>query len=338
MKSLVYLQKILAEQGGSFRPDAVKRVFLRFAVDEPRTDGKKLIQIFPLGEITTVDGEKFDFRREDLEAVAAALNAAEQELPAFVQHWDWESPVGWVTEFHVTDEGLFGWVRWIDQWVVDKIRAETLKYTSPGFFVDKDQRLMSVIEVSLTNTPRLQGMRPVEASIKPQQIITSPSAASTEKGKRMKRLRAALGLADDASDEDTEKAALEAIGEKKATQEQAAVGDARFAALEARLSRVEGERDAALQTEQAMVIERFVRDGQLTKAEADALGFESAQKLASLRAPGATTPTKKWFRPGKASVPAEEKKDLSHEEAVQMAVAQGKPLTQFLTEYYKEAN
>lgn len=337
MKFLAYVSKLLAEQGGSLR-----RVFVQFAaVDqgEPRADGKKLIQLFPLGEITTVDGEKFDFKSEDLEKVTAALREAGQELPAFVHHWDFDDPVGWVDEFHVTEEGLFGWVRWIAQWVVDKIRAETLKYTSPGFFVDADGRLMSIIEVSLTNTPRLQGMRPVEASLKPDRI-TSPLTASTEKGKRMKKLRAALGLADDASDEVLEEAALAALEEKKKAQEQAAQTASLaevVAEVKAKLVELDKQRENALQAEQAATIDRYIRDAQLTRAEADALGFDAAMKLAALRKPGDASMTRSWYKPGKAALPPR-KEDLTHEQAIQMAVAKNQSLTQFYSEYFKEAN
>lgn len=343
-KYLAWLTKTLAEHGAR----QGKRIYLTSAVasEEPRADGKKLIQLFPLGKVTTVDGEEWSFSQENLSGVAGALNAAGQEIPVYPRHWEPEysdqDPVGWISEFHVTAAGLFGWVRWIDAAIADRIRQEKVKYTSPGFFGNDAGDLESVYEVTLTNVPRMQGMRQVEASIK----TTSPRTASTEKGKpRMKQLRAILKLADDASEEDVEKAVMAALDEaRNKASEQARTADGRFASLDAKIAALDTEiqatkkeRDEGRRIEQTATIEHYVRDNQLTKAEADALDFPSACKLAALRTPGAMAPTKQWFKGNKAAA-APKKEDLDFEEAKQMALEKGKPLGAFLLEYYQEAN
>lgn len=146
-----------------------KRKLYLAAVDSmPREDGKKRIQCFPLGPITTVDGESWDFPSEDLQRVADDMNSRGVQIPVFVNHWTYEDPVGWVSEFEVTEQGLFGWVRWISDEIVQKIREEEIRYTSPGFYLDDAGRLMSMFELSLTNIPRMQGMQAVEASLAPR--------------------------------------------------------------------------------------------------------------------------------------------------------------------------
>lgn len=238
-----------------------------------RADGKRLIQFLPLGETTSIDGETFDFRREDFDAVAAALNAAGQQLPVFIHHWDRDDPVGWVDEFHVTDAGLFGWVSWIAQWVIDKIKAETLKYTSSGFFIDADRRLKSVYEVSLTNTPLLQGMRSVEASLKTD---SSPRKATKRKETSMDltKVRALLGLAEDASEEDA-MAALERLAAAPPDQTaqitaavQSAVADIKAATTQ--LVRAEFEARAAAEAHERKAlasVEASIRAGKITVAQ-----------------------------------------------------------------------
>lgn len=205
-----------------------KRRSIKFAADPERNEGKR-IQFFPLGDVVTVDGEEWTFTREALQAVADRLNAAGQEIPVYVNHMDQADPVGWVSSFAVDDAGLFGLVRWIDEETASRIKAEKLKYTSPGFFVDAGGDLQAVYEISLTNTPRMQGMKAVEASLEAPPAeptaprSSSPRMATTRKETRMdlNRIRVLLGLAEDATEEDA-LLALEARLTQAAPPDQAA--------------------------------------------------------------------------------------------------------------------
>lgn len=245
-----------------------------FAVGKPRADGKRLIQFFPLGEIETVDGETWTFTRQALEKIAARLNANGQELPVFSQHEIMNKPIGWVSEFYVDDTGFFGWVRWIDPEIVDEIKREEVKYTSPGFFVDEETgELHSVYEISTTNTPRIHGMRPLESAIN-----TRPSPRTATKRKEtsmdLSKIRALLGLADDASEEDA-LTALEARLNPPADQAeqitaavQAAVADIKAATAAQVRSEFEARALAENHERQAVaMVEAAVKAGKVTVAQ-----------------------------------------------------------------------
>lgn len=235
----------------------LRRVFVTFAAV---TTPLKPIQFFPIGDVTTVDGEQWTFTLEQLAAIALVLNTTGQEIPVFIQHWDTADPVGWVSNFSVTSEGLFGMVRWIDEYTAEKIRAEKLKYTSPGFFVDDSGAVMSVYEISLTNTPRMQGMRPVEASVNTRS--SSPRKATTKRKETrmdLMKIRALLGLAEDASEEDA------------------------LAALEARLNAAPPDQTAQITAAvQAAVVDIKAATTQLVRAEFEARAAAEAHERKAL--------------------------------------------------------
>ena len=220
-------------------------------------DGRFRVQLFPVREAFQPVGWGYTLvcERADLEALAAKLTALEHEVPVYLQHsrvtyeGNPKPSLGWVADFEVDDEGLWGMARWLPTpvyldgtptTVSDLIRTEQVKYLSPGFttFVDAagNEHPQDLVELSLTNEPAIQGMSRAEASV-PR--TKSPAQASARKEKRMdpKKLRALLGLAETASDEETN-TALEGrltpteappVAEQIATAVTAAVAEIRTA-------------------------------------------------------------------------------------------------------------
>lgn len=186
-------------------------------------DGRFRVQVFPVREAFQPVGWGYTLvcTREDLDVLAVKLKELEHEVPVYLQHarvtfeGNPKPSLGWVSDFEADDEGLWGMARWlptpvyldgIPTTVADLIRTEQVKYLSPGFTtrVDElgDEHPQDLIELSLTNEPAIQGMSRAEASV-PR--TKSPAQASARKEMPMdpKKLRALLGLAETASDEET---------------------------------------------------------------------------------------------------------------------------------------
>lgn len=97
---------------------------------------------------------------------------------------------GWVKEIEPRKEGLFGRVEWTAA-AASAIRAKEYRYLSPVYFHGKDGKIFALQNAALTNAPNLV-MSEVSAHSIFQQAQEEP----------MKRVLAALGLAEGASEDD----------------------------------------------------------------------------------------------------------------------------------------
>lgn len=112
---------------------------------------------------------------------------------------------GWIKQFDVRDDGIYGRVEWTAA-ASAAILAKEYRYTSPVFGHAKDGRVTRIFTAALTNRPELE-LRAVAS-----QSDTFTSGASTLD----KDLIAALGLADGATDADILAAVTTLVGDRTA--------------------------------------------------------------------------------------------------------------------------
>lgn len=98
---------------------------------------------------------------------------------------------GWIKEVEARTDGLFGRVEWTAA-AAAAIRAREYRYLSPVFFHDKDGNVLALQNVALTNAPNLN-----LAEVSAHSVFHQ-----THKEDPMKRVLAALGLAEGASEDD----------------------------------------------------------------------------------------------------------------------------------------
>ncbi len=176
-------------------PDTLASFFLEL---NAAADGSapEWIQLLPKGAtITTVDGRGPYHVANAAELAAASLAAQGGKLLIDETHsTDLAAPEGrpapargWVVEVQSRPDGLYGRVDWTPagkQLFADK----AYRGISPALAVDGKGNVLAILRASLTNTPNLRGM----AALHQEQ-------SSMEK--LLAALRAALGLAADASED-----------------------------------------------------------------------------------------------------------------------------------------
>ncbi len=338
----------------------MRKFLIKLGAVEAGADGRFRTQLFPLGGPIQPVGYDYQLLcdRKDLEKLAGKLNAAKHEVPVNLTHLRFSAEgnpkpaVGWLADFEVDSEGLWGFARWLPtpvqidgqaMTVAELIRTECLKYLSPGFITWKDKQgrehPSDLFEASLTNEPALQGMAPVEAA-----VTTSPQNASERKEtKRMdpNKLRALLGLAVDASDEETN-AALEArlasapeappVAELISTAVASAVAEIRTATaaqIEAEYATRERRARVAALMERAATEGKVVADNRERlerQCNANPDDFEAALPDLPVKAP-----VKPWFKPGDtATKETGDDREALHERVLSFQVEQlkaGTPVT-----------
>lgn len=99
---------------------------------------------------------------------------------------------GWIKEVEARDDGLYGRIEWTAN-ASTAIKAREYRYLSPVYFHTKEGTVLALQNVALTNSPNLD-MAEVSAH--------SIFSAATPNEVSMKRVLAALGLADGTSEDD----------------------------------------------------------------------------------------------------------------------------------------
>jgi phage I-like protein len=213
------------------------RELLRFAVDleqcsreADQTDPERAhwLHIMPLGpDVEARDGRRFDMG--NVEAVLAST-----ELPLLV---DWEHAsehgdtraAGWINELKVESleagsrAGVWGRVKWTRQGQ-EHVETQHYRFLSPvvvGKRRDGKFAVERITSVALTNRPALKmhGIETLrsELSARLGPFATDPERPMQDQTRRS--LCAALGLADDASDEQLVSAVVPKTGETDALRE-----------------------------------------------------------------------------------------------------------------------
>lgn len=151
------------------------------------------IHLLPAGEVRTVDG-RGPYRLQDAERVLReSLNAAGGRMPVDENHaTDLAAPKGlpapsrgWIVELQQRDDGVWGKVEWTDEGRA-LVASRAYRGISPAILHDKSGRVLQILRASLVNTPNLRGLSALHHQETNMDF--------------MKRLRAQLGLKDDADE------------------------------------------------------------------------------------------------------------------------------------------
>lgn len=96
---------------------------------------------------------------------------------------------GWIKQFEVRQDGLYGRVEWTDK-AAQAIRDREYRYISPVYHHDKSGRVLRLVSAALTNTPNLD------------LAAVAASANLNLQEETMDKIALALGLAQGASEAD----------------------------------------------------------------------------------------------------------------------------------------
>ena len=188
----------------------------------PAGDGvPEWIHVMPAGEFRGVDG-RGPYRLADAAAVIAASLPAGEKLAIDQDHaTDLAAPNGgaapargWIVALEARQDGIWAKVDW-NQAGRALLEGREYRGVSPVFTHDKGGRVLRILRASLTNNPNLAEL----------------AALHAEQGMDLKKaIAAALGLPEDASDEDV-LAAVKAAAAAKTDMPQAMAKIAKAAGL-----------------------------------------------------------------------------------------------------------
>jgi phage I-like protein len=172
----------------------------------------KEIQILPSGMVQSKKGA-FLFDDQAKAELLRTFNSQQNDMVVDYEHQSLtgqEAPAaGWIKNLiDKGPDGLWAMVEWTPR-AEGRIKDQEYKYLSPVVLIRKsDRRAIRLHSAALTNTPAIDGMHAIANSMG----IDSPESEEQEMEELLKRLAAALGLADGASEADvmTAVAALKA--------------------------------------------------------------------------------------------------------------------------------
>ncbi|MES0879690.1 phage protease [Roseibium sp. SCP14] len=173
------------------------------------------IKLMPAGTFTLRD-DRGPFTSGDNASMEAIVERTKEHLSATEMMVDYDHQVlataedggatakaaGWIKEFEVRDDGIYGLVEWTEA-AAKAIEAKEYRYLSPLFITDKKGRVIQLLNVALVNMPAMD----LEA-------IAARAELTLNEGPNMDPILKALGLSEEASDAD----ALSAIEALKAGQ------------------------------------------------------------------------------------------------------------------------
>ena len=167
------------------------------------------IKIVPLGTVHSQKGT-FMVDEESIELVREQFKARKLDLVVDYEHQtlsDGQAPAGgWIKEIYKGDDAIVAKVEWTKK-AVEYLKNKEYRYLSPVVIVRKqDKKLMAIHSVALTNTPAIDGMFAIVNSIDINNYQTN------EGGKNMdlKQVAKALGLSEEATEDEVKKALAEA--------------------------------------------------------------------------------------------------------------------------------
>lgn len=182
----------------------------------------EVISVLPFGHVVSQKGE-FDVDEESLAAMKAQIAERGVDLVVDYEHQtltgDRAPAAGWVKELFAEDGHIKARVEWTlpaKQYLENK----EYRYLSPVITVRKtDNKATGLHSLALTNTPAIAGMTPIVNS-------STFEGGKTNMNELIKKLAAALGLGEDAGEEQILEALSACIEENKALKEAAEGGKA----------------------------------------------------------------------------------------------------------------
>lgn len=176
--------------------------------------GQAWIKLLPVGTFTLRDG-RGPFSAPDRAALQRIVDATSKRLGETELMIDYDHQVvfgakdgvggraeaaGWVKQLEARDDGIWARVEWTEE-ASAKIKSKAYRYLSPLFAAAKDGRVTLLLNASLVNMPALD----LEA-------VAAAFSLNPQEEPNMKKIAAALGLDDSASED----AILAAIGSRSA--------------------------------------------------------------------------------------------------------------------------
>lgn len=253
------------------------------------------IQLIPGGAVQSAKGD-FICDPEAMATVIAAFGSLGRRMVIDYEHQTLtgeEAPAaGWLDQLEARDDGLYGHVEWTERGR-SYVASKEYGYLSPVIWVrESDRRVIELHSVALTNDPAIRNMRP----------LVNSRRGTTEGDMDLKAMALALGLSEDASEEDVLAAAKRFALTRKGV----------VAALGLKDDASEADVEAAAQ--RAAEFQRGMVD--VLELKADVSPATARGKLLALRQPGTS-----------GVDVAELKRRLDERDAedlVQLALTQGK--------------
>lgn len=179
----------------------------------------EVIKILPLGHVTTTEGS-FEVDAESYRLMEAQYRSRRLDLPIDYEHQtlkDVQAPAaGWIKELVLQDDAIAARVEWTDRGR-EYLENREYRYLSPVVLVRaKDKKAVGLHSAALTNKPAIDRMF---AIVNSEGLPAWEPLNNKEGGNRMeellKKIAAALGLGEEASEEQVMQRLGEIVGEAK---------------------------------------------------------------------------------------------------------------------------
>lgn len=245
--------------------------------------GPAWIMLAPRGRFTARDGRSFEVNPEQL---VERFAAEKVDVPIDIDHatvkkamfGDAAPAIGWIKELAAKPDGLHGRVEWLATGLAT-LAARTHRYVSPSLKADENGVVSWLHSAALVAAPALS--MPAVASADPHN--------PTKDAPMLKKIAAALGLAEDAG----ETACLNAIANLGQRVDKA-VHDQTLATLSATTAELEAIKKAGHDKEVADLLEGALTAKKITPAQRAELeplcastdGFAQVKKLIAATAAG----------------------------------------------------
>lgn len=182
----------------------------------------EVISVLPFGHVVSQKGE-FDVDEESLAAMKEQIAQRGVDLVVDYEHQtltgERAPAAGWVKELFAEDGHIKARVEWTIP-AKQYLENKEYRYLSPVITVRKsDNKATGLHSLALTNTPAIAGMTPIVNS-------STFQGGETNMNELIKKLAAALGLGEDADEEQILTALSACVEENKALKEAAEGGKA----------------------------------------------------------------------------------------------------------------
>lgn len=231
------------------------------------------IKILPLGHVHTQKGD-FDVDDESVSLIRKQFQSRGLDLVIDYEHQtlkDVQAPAGgWISDIYKGEDAVIAKVKWTDR-AKEYLKNREYRYLSPVVVLrKKDRKATAIHSAALTNTPAIDGMFALVNSVDIEDYEENKEDNTMD----LKKLAAALGLPEDATQEDIQKAiatAQEALkqNEEKEGQEETEKSES-------------GEKEAGEETAKEVVANSVILS--LLELDQDAGTEDVASAIMALRA------------------------------------------------------